>query len=90
MNDSPGEDWITVMATTDETAVAIARSILDDAEIAYRAGGAGLRKFGGSTFLGATLGPCMGQVLIRVHGSDYTDASELLEGPSGAQPHSDQ
>ena len=76
----------TVMATTDETAVAIARSILEDAGIAHEMGGGGLRRFGGSTFLGATLGPMMGQILIRVDERDFAEAIELLQGLSGVTP----
>ena len=71
------------MATTDETAVAIARSILEDEGIAYEQKGSGLRRFGGSTFLGATLGPLMGQTIILVAERDSNGARELLQGLSG-------
>jgi hypothetical protein len=76
-------DLVAVWATTDETAVAIARSILEDAGIAYEEKGSGLRRFGGSTFLGATLGPLMGQTIILVEGRDSSGARELLQGLSG-------
>ena len=75
---------IVVMATTDETAIAIARSILEDEGIDYSMGGSGLRKFGGSTFLGATLGPFMGQSIIKVAPSRAREAAEMLQGLSGA------
>ena len=79
-------DLVAVMATTDETAVAIARSILEDEGIAYEQKGSGLRRFGGSTFLGATLGPLMGQTIILVAKRDSDGARELLQGLSGARP----
>ena len=75
---------IVVMATTDETAVAIARSILETEGIDYSMGGSGLRKFGGNTFLGATLGPLMGQSIIKVVPSRAREAAEMLQGLSGA------
>ena len=78
-------DLVAVMATTDETAVAIARSILEDAGIAYEQKGSGLRRFGGSTFLGATLGPLMGQTIILVAERESDGARELLQGLSGAR-----
>ena len=74
---------VAVMATTDETAIAIARSILEDEGIAYEQKGSGLRRFGGSTFLGATLGPLMGQTIILVAEREAYDARELLQGLSG-------
>ncbi len=77
---------LTVMATTDETAVAIARLILDDARIGHEVKGDGLRRFGGATFLGASLGPFMGQIHINVDQADFVDASELLQGLSGVEP----
>ncbi len=75
---------IVVMATTDETAIAIARSILEDEGIDYSMGGSGLRKFGGSTFLGATLGPLMGQAMLKVAAPRAREAAEMLQGLSGA------
>lgn len=75
---------VIVMATTDETAIAIARSILDGEGIAYTMSGAGLRKFGGNTFLGATMGPMMGQAFIKVAASDKWRTAELLRGLVGA------
>ncbi len=75
---------IVVMATTDETAVAIARSILEDEVIEYPLGGSGLRKFGGNTFLGANLGPFMGQSMIKVAAPRAREAAEMLQGLSGA------
>ena len=74
---------IVVMATTDEMAVAIARSILDDEGVEYSMGGSGLRKFGGHTFLGASLGPLMGQTMIRVDAERAREAAEMLQGLSG-------
>ncbi len=75
---------IVVMATTDETAVAIARSILETEGIEYSMGGSGLRKFGGNTFLGANLGPFMGQSMIKVVAPRAREAAEMLQGLSGA------
>lgn len=78
------DQQIVVLATTDETAVAIARSILEDEGIEYSMGGSGLRKFGGNTFLGANLGPMMGQAMIKVATPRAREAAELLQGLSGA------
>ncbi len=75
---------IVVMATTDEMAIAIARSILEDEGIEYSMGGSGLRKFGGNTFLGATLGPLMGQTMLKVAAPRAREAAETLQGLSGA------
>jgi hypothetical protein len=75
---------LVVMATTDEIAISIARDILDNEGIKYSLGGAGLRKFGGSTFLGASLGPFMGEILIKVPAYLAHQARELLQGLSGA------
>jgi hypothetical protein len=82
MND-PNEEMV-VMATTDEIAISIARDILDKEGIKYSLGGAGLRRFGGSTFLGASLGPLMGETLIKVPAYLAHQARELLQGLSGA------
>ena len=84
MTDAGQPRDVIVMATTDETAIAIARSILDGEGIAYTMSGAGLRKFGGNTFLGATMGPMMGQALIKVAASDKWQTTELLSGLAGA------
>jgi len=75
---------VIVMATTDEMAVVIARSILDDEGVEYSIGGSGLRKFGGNTFLGANLGPLMGQTFLKVAAPRAREAAELLQGLSGA------
>ena len=75
---------VIVMATIDETAIAIARSILDGEGIGYAMSGAGLRRFGGNTFLGATMGPMMGQAFIKVAASDRWRTTELLSGLVGA------
>ena len=77
---------LVVMATTDEIAISIARDILDNEGIKYSLGGSGLRKFGGNTFLGASLGPLMGQTLIKVPAYLAHQARELLQGLSGAEP----
>lgn len=73
------------MATSDEVAVAFARSILTEEGIHFRAKGEGLRRFGGTTFLGASLGPAMGPTLIQVYERDFADARELLQGLSGVE-----
>ena len=74
---------LVVMATTDEVAISIARDILENEGINYSLGGAGLRKFGGSTFLGASLGPFMGETLIKVPAYLALQSRELLQGLSG-------
>jgi len=71
------------MATNDEIAISIARDVLENEGIKYSLGGAGLRKFGASTFLGATLGPLMGETLIKVPAYLAHQATELLQGLSG-------
>ncbi len=85
----PDRKEVVVMATIDEMAVVIARSILDDEGIEYSMGGSGLRKFGGNTFLGANLGPLMGQSMIKVAAEQAREAAELLQGLSGALPLDD-
>jgi hypothetical protein len=82
MND-PNKELV-IMATNDEIAISIARDILENEGIKYSLGGAGLRKFGGSTFLGASLGPLMGETLIKVPAYLAHQARELLQGLSGA------
>ncbi len=88
MNDRDKE--LVVMATTDEIAISIARDILESEGIKYSLGGAGLRKFGGNTFLGASLGPLMGQTLIKVPAYLAHQARELLQGLSGADELDDE
>ena len=79
-----------VMITGDETAVAIARSILDGAGVEHRLRGDGYRRFGARTFLGATLPPMMGHVIVEVRIRDFEDAAVLLQGLSGAIPPSNE
>ncbi|GEM_PF-2139674 len=82
MSDTDKE--MVVMATNDEIAISIARDILDQEGIKYSLGGAGLRRFGGSTFLGASMGPLMGETFIKVPAYLAQQARELLQGLSGA------
>lgn len=79
-----------VMITADETAVAIARSILDGAGIEYRLQGDGYRRFGARTFLGATLPPMLGRIIIEVRERDFEDAVTLLQGLSGVATPEDE
>ena len=76
---------VVVMATVDEVAIAIADSILQNAGVPYQKNGTGLRKFGSQTFLGASLGPLMGETILKVDMSDFVAASELLHGLTGAR-----
>ena len=87
--ESRNKNDIVVMATVDEMAIAIARSVLDDEGVEYSMGGSGLRKFGGTTFLGANLGPMMGQTIIKVAAPRAREAAELLQGLSGVLPLDD-
>lgn len=68
---------VTVLATRDPALIAIAKSLLDDADIQYLAKGEATNALFGGALTG--FNPTASLVQIQVHRDDAADARELLK-----------
>jgi len=86
-------ELVTVFATGNPALLAMAKSILDHAEILYLAKGEGLQNLFGAGSIGG-YNPALGPVELQVNVQDENEARELLEqlpGSTGLPPdESDQ
>ena len=79
-------DVVTVMVTADAAVLAIAKSLLDDAGIAYRANNEHLQHLFGGGVLGTGYNILVGPVQLQVRRTDEAEArmllADLVEGRS--------
>ncbi|MCK4410601.1 MAG: DUF2007 domain-containing protein [Candidatus Eisenbacteria sp.] len=75
----PEEDLVPVFRTSDETAAAVAKSILEDADISCAVKGGFMSDITGISRLGTVFTPGIQPVAVYVLESDAEEASLLLE-----------
>ncbi len=74
------EDLVPVFRTSDETAAAVAKSILEEADISCTVKGGFMSDVTGISRLGTVFTPGIQPVAVYVLESDAEEASLLLEG----------
>ncbi len=71
---------ITVLATGNEAIIAVAKSLLDDAEIKYFAKGEGLQNLFALGTIGTGFNPIIGPIQLQVEEHKADEAKQILSG----------
>lgn len=71
---------VTVLATGNEAIIAVAKSLLDDADIKYFAKGEGLQNLFGFGTLGTGFNPIIGPIQLQVEEHKADEAKQILAG----------
>ena len=76
---------ITVLTTGNQAIIAVAKSLLDDANIKYFAKGEGLQNLFGFGTLGTGFNPIVGPIELQVEEHQAEEAKTILTGLEGLE-----
>lgn len=77
---------VTVFRSGNEALIALAKSMLDEADIRYSVMGEGVENLIGIGVVGTGFNPVTGEMQIQVLETDAKQASTLLEGLEDSKP----
>ena len=77
---------VTVLITGNQAIIAVAKSLLDDADIKYFAKGEGLQNLFGFGTLGTGFNPIIGPIQLQVEEHKADEAKQILAGLEDVAP----